>query len=161
MPSEMEVAPSEAFSGLYPCSTKTREVLGNPFPTPKRFLLGLRKSLGRREWISQYVPSFGGWWDNGSLLLYLRLHQLQEHRCSGANTGLNSQKLFISGLDWVWKSRKHRSAVLIIGAYDDDSHRVSIVANFSSFLRSVKVFGNFFDRRIVQNTVDNPLCLGG
>ena len=22
---------------LYPCSTKTREVLGNPFPTPKRF----------------------------------------------------------------------------------------------------------------------------
>ena len=66
---------------MYPCSTKTREVLGNPSPKPKRFpetreisrgrspreisrvegnLEGRGKSRGRRGWISQYLPSFGG-----------------------------------------------------------------------------------------------------
>ena len=49
---------------MYPCSTKTREVLGNPSPTPERFpegnLEGRGKSRGRRGWISQYLPSFGG-----------------------------------------------------------------------------------------------------
>ena len=67
---------------MYPCSTKTREVLGNPSPTPKRFpetpeisrgqspreiprvegckTHGRGKSRGRRGWISQYLPSLGG-----------------------------------------------------------------------------------------------------
>ena len=48
---------------MYPCSTKTREVLGNPSPTPERFpegnLKGRGKSRGRRGWIFQYLPSFG------------------------------------------------------------------------------------------------------
>ena len=51
---------------MYPCSTKTREVLGNPSPTSKRFpetreiSRGRGKSQGRRGWISQYLPRFGG-----------------------------------------------------------------------------------------------------
>ena len=51
---------------LYPWSSKTREVLGNPSSTipddflrPKRNLKGLRKSLGRWGWISQCLPRFG------------------------------------------------------------------------------------------------------
>ena len=45
-----------------PYSTKTREVLGNPSPTPERFPKGEArgKSGGRRGWIFQYLPSFGG-----------------------------------------------------------------------------------------------------
>ena len=133
--------------GLYPCSTKTREVLGNPSPTSKRFpetreisrgrsprdfprakpdgnLEGRGKSWGRTSTSTdilsssiflqgedqKILPCGQGRIDsvriNPSLLmmrqwiilLYLWLHQLQEHRCSGANTGLNAQKLFISGL---------------------------------------------------------------
>ena len=40
---------------LYPCSIKTREVLGNPSPMPKSFpeLEGRGKSRGQRGWISQ------------------------------------------------------------------------------------------------------------
>ena len=33
--------------GLYPCSTKTREVLGNPSPTPERFPETREISRGR------------------------------------------------------------------------------------------------------------------
>ena len=52
-------------NAMYPCSTKTREVLGNPSPPPSRFpstleILGLGKSFGRRGWISQYLPRLGG-----------------------------------------------------------------------------------------------------
>ena len=38
-------------------STKTREVLGNPSPTPERFPEGEAwgKSRGRRGWVSQYL----------------------------------------------------------------------------------------------------------
>ena len=50
--------------GECPYSTKTRDVLGNPSPPPLRFpsgnLSGLGKSFGRRGWISQYLPRFGG-----------------------------------------------------------------------------------------------------
>ena len=53
---------------MYPCSTKTREVLGNPSGRPRDFprtkpkgnLEGRGKSQERRGWISQYLPSFGG-----------------------------------------------------------------------------------------------------
>ena len=50
-----------------PYSTKTREVLGNPSPTPERFPETLKISLGSQEivgdgggWISQYLPRFAG-----------------------------------------------------------------------------------------------------
>ena len=43
-----------------PFSTKTREVLGNPSPPSSRFPTILEISLGRRGWISQYLPHFGG-----------------------------------------------------------------------------------------------------
>ena len=43
-----------------PLPTKTREVLENPSPPSSRFPSTLGKSLGRRGWISQYLPSFGG-----------------------------------------------------------------------------------------------------
>ena len=68
--------------GLYPCSTKTREVLGNPSPSAERFpetreisrgrspreiprvegckTHGQGKSRGRRGWIFQSLPSLGG-----------------------------------------------------------------------------------------------------
>ena len=46
--------------GECPYSTKTREVLGNPSPPPSTFPSTLEKSLGRRGWISQYLPRFGG-----------------------------------------------------------------------------------------------------
>ena len=55
---------SREFIALYPCSNKTREILGNPSPTPKRFPETLEisrgKSQGRRGWICQYLSSFGG-----------------------------------------------------------------------------------------------------
>ena len=57
--------------GLYPCSTKTREIhprRPKDFPRLQRYpegepegnLEGQGKSGGRRGWISQYLPSFGG-----------------------------------------------------------------------------------------------------
>ena len=43
--------------GLYPCSTKTREVLRNPSPTPKRFPETREISRGRRllAFMSLYI----------------------------------------------------------------------------------------------------------
>ena len=43
--------------GECPCSTKTREVLGNQYWAPKRFREIREKSWGRRGWSSQYLPS--------------------------------------------------------------------------------------------------------
>ena len=42
-------------TAMYPCSTKTAE----RFPETRN-LKGLGKSGGRRGWIFQYLPSFGG-----------------------------------------------------------------------------------------------------
>ena len=39
---------------LYPCSNKTREVLGNPSPTPKRFPEGKASAISRAEYILSY-----------------------------------------------------------------------------------------------------------
>ena len=55
---------------LYPCSTKTREVLGNPSPTPERFP-ETRESQGSREiWRAEGMdfpipPEF--WWSTDNL----------------------------------------------------------------------------------------------
>ena len=46
---------------MHQCSTITGPVAGDfPRASPLGNLFGLRKSLGRRGWISQYLPSFGG-----------------------------------------------------------------------------------------------------
>ena len=63
---------------LYPCSTKTREVLGNPSPTPERFPETRGKSQGSREiWRAEGMdfpipPEF--WWstDNLSASIFLQ-----------------------------------------------------------------------------------------
>ena len=76
---KLSINPSLVMMRECPCSTKTREVLGNSsppptasenlsnFPQPSRFPSGfaLGKSLGSREirrrgWISQYLPPLGG-----------------------------------------------------------------------------------------------------
>ena len=51
----------QQYRGLYPCSTKTREVLGNPSRRPRDFLRPEKgKSRKQRGWISQYLTSFDG-----------------------------------------------------------------------------------------------------
>ena len=60
-------------SRLYPCSTKTREVLGNPSPTPERFPSTLEISLGLRpreiSQISGNLSAVGDGFPNTSLVL--------------------------------------------------------------------------------------------
>ena len=74
---------------LYPCSTKTREVLGNPSPTAARFPEGevRGKSWGRRGWISQYLQSFGG------------VRTFSQHQFFSTGSGSGNPSLW-TGKDW-------------------------------------------------------------
>ena len=65
----------DSCQGLYLSSTKTREVMGNPFQEifgDPRDLDGRGKSQGREGYIFKYLPSFGGVQTFSSSLIHLQ-----------------------------------------------------------------------------------------
>ena len=73
-----------------PCSTKTREVLGNPSPLPSRFPSTLEISLGLRlreiSWVSGNLLAVGDGFPNPSLVLV-------EHGYNGHQTSLHGLEM--------------------------------------------------------------------